>query len=288
MMSPVTTTTLNPFRFLEKGEEEAAASKSNPNLQPKEIATSSDQSQMGKESGATTRNVTQLLTKPSAVKKVARPSIMVQRPDFDEYGEKIHSDYVDPQYVRIQAVSGTLLFSQATVSEFNTVMVQTGYGKMVSSNYPISDLALAMFIQYKRHTDEEDGGVLDVVHMGKNPSGEDIFTSIDNRRLLIAKKIGRIDRTYGIWVRVHKFNDELSPALQRRFKGKAKDINIPTWGAAVLHRTGGELGFAKWARIAREAPQAIPLNLVGLNFSPIHKDDRTTILGKQKKGVIDI
>ena len=82
-----------------------------------------------------------------------------------------------------------ILFSQTTVSDFT---------KDKKCDYPLDDLADDMFIEFKKSVNYQNDAVLDIV-----ANGDGTFTPIDNRRLLIAKKLGEVDRLYGIWDKVH-------------------------------------------------------------------------------------
>lgn len=171
-------------------------------------------------------NVTDTLTSEAAL-DLLDPVVVAKRPNprdiFSKYNGTISNKTGKPQYVRIQDVANKLLFSQTTVSDFN---------KSAKVDYPLDYLADAMFLEFKRDIDRYGDGALDVVDMGGG-----FFTSLDNRRLLIAKKIGAVDRTYGIWIRVHSFGETLTPGLQKRFGG------AKTWGQAALDRVNDKRYF---------------------------------------------
>jgi hypothetical protein len=93
--------------------------------------------------------------------------------------------------------------------------------------------------------------------------------------LLIAKKIGAVDRNYGIWVRVHAANKRLHPCLQGRFQG------AQTWGQAVTIRTGGSQGFRKLPTIKDEGyvkdPQTLTLDLGNCDLSKLNSQDAAAL-----------
>lgn len=116
----------------------------------------------------------------------------------------------EPQYVNIKCVANQILFSQQRISDF--------IGDQTCS---LEDFANELFKSFKKE------GAIDIVCMDK-----DQYTSLDNRRLFIAKRIAFQvpDSRYGIWVRVHGIDEALSPPNLRRFLGAV------TWGQAVLMR----------------------------------------------------
>lgn len=200
--------------FTDIGDKKSVVSKK----KPKKTVLSWDQLKAW--DGKDIRSAAQPLTSVSILDAFDPVVVAAKRPDpkdfFERYNGRISNKTFKPQYVRINDVTNELLFSQTNVSNFNNVR---------DCEYPLDYLADAMFIEFKRDLDRSGDGALDVVDMG-----DGYFTSVDNRRLLIAKKIGVIDRTYAIWVRVHKASDGLSVNLQRRFDGSR------TWGEAVQMR----------------------------------------------------
>ncbi|QLH35686.1 MAG: hypothetical protein HWD61_05725 [Parachlamydiaceae bacterium] len=153
------------------------------------------------------------LTNEQTLKSLVKTKVERYDPKFfyQDYEGKIDAGYFDPQFVRIRDVSDKILFSQTTVSDFS---------KQGRYDLPISTLADQLFAAFKEE------GAIDIVD---NEDGT--FTSLDNRRLLIAKRIGLVDRTYGIWVKVHSFHYALNSHQERRFEAT-------TWGMAVTQRIG--------------------------------------------------
>ena len=127
-----------------------------------------------------------------------------------KYNGNINPRFLGAQYLCINHVRNTILFSQQTVSDFN---------KGEKCDYPLDMLLDTLFVQFKKDLEYPNEGCLDVVD-----NGDGTFTSLDNRRLLIAKKIGLIDRRFGIWIKVHPANQELTEGQVNRFQG------AKTWG----------------------------------------------------------
>lgn len=172
---------------------------------------------------------------------------------YNGYVGEIENDYFDLQFVNINDVASKILFSQDTVSDFSAD------GKC---DLPISDLADQLFLGFKT------SGALDIVD-----NGDGTFTSLDNRRLLIAKRIGVVDRTYGIWVKVHSANQKLSYGLQKRF-------NAFTWGEAVAVRVGKNIkGYTNYPTILDEGRKKKSQNIAltfdpsSYDYSDLHQDD---------------
>lgn len=177
----------------------------------------------------------------------------------------INAKFFGLQYVHINDVRDRLLFSQKNVSD----MTSTGL-----IDYPISELADSMFIKFDKNF------ALDIV---ENNDGS--FTSIDNRRLLVAKKLGALDSNYGIWVKVHAANAKLEPQHQRRFRAA-------TWGGAVAERMDGAKlsGFTSSPRILGRVEQTIPLNIdrEQYNYDALDPTDREQIFSQVKLNTIKI
>jgi hypothetical protein len=206
------------------------------------------------------------------------------RPDprefYKEYRGRIIANFKGPQYLLIKDVAEHILFSQREVSDFNQ-------GK--TCDYPLGDLADALFLEFKRDILGSGDGALDVVAMG-----DEKYASLDNRRLLIAKKIGAVDRMFGIWIRVHGSDDLLSEGLQRRFMGAR------TWGEAVQIRINNEkakFGYssnprimtnnAKNQRVDAES-QLISLSVMDVNLSALNPADAARIGERKVNGTIKI
>jgi hypothetical protein len=204
------------------------------------------------------------------------PAVRAHRPDpkefYKDYQGKINAAYPHSQYVKIRDVGHQLLFSQKTVSDSNQ-------GKDL--DYRISYLVDALFIEFQKN------GALDVVDMGNEK-----FTSLDNRRLLIAKKINVVDRTFGIWIRVHPSNGSLAPSFQKRFQG------AKTWGEAVKLRIGDDkvkVGYFynptimtadKANHYVKASSQTIPLSVEGVDLSELHPEDVADMAKRKKNGQI--
>lgn len=237
--------------------------------------------------------VDELYTTPAEIEKLEGPQGAF-RPDpkaiHAGYSQSISAEFRGLQYMRMRDIATQILFSQITVSDINTVK---------NIDYPIDALADVLFLEFPHSL------ALDVVEMGNG-----VFTSLDNRRLLIAKKLSVIDRTYGIWIRAHKASDSLPPSQQFRFGG------VKTWGEAVRDRINSSIakkqhtpkakptadssleGFIGYPTIMTTTPdfqqkickqQMIPVS-VNCNLSALHKDDRDLILAQARKnsGIIKI
>lgn len=179
------------------------------------------------------------------------------------------------QYVVVQQVAHQILFSQETVA------ASTKDGEL-----SLDQLAERMLRFFPREY------AIDIVAVA-----EETYTSVDNRRLLVAKRIAQNapDRLYGIWVRVH-LADELLAGQGSRF-GEAK-----TWGEAVLMRinniqrreqlqyTRGSFGFSAEPKI--RTPFHLPpkltlsLSLVNVDLASLHPDDQQQIKKRENKGII--
>lgn len=212
---------------------------------------------------------------PPVAEKAVRPD---PRSFCARYNGKISTACKSaPQFVLIQDVKDKILFSQTTVSDFN---------KSETCDYPIDFLADAMFKEFKRDILRPNDGVLDVVDMGKG-----FFTSVDNRRLLIAKKIGAFDRTYGIWIRVHQSTDALTPGLMTRFDAR-------NWGEAVRKRinkakTSGYTSHPTIMTTNKKGEREPAVQTIALSVDPsllsgLHAEDQRVISGMQTNGIIRI
>lgn len=205
-------------------------------------------------------------------------SVRAYRPDpkkfYRGYNGRVNTNWTGPQYVYIKDVAKDILFSQTTISDFN---------KGKTTDYPLDYLADSMFVEYRKDIDYKNDGVLDIVD-----NGDGTFTSLDNRRLFIAKKIGEVDRFYGIWIKVHSRTEELASFNKRRFYAE-------TWGEAVDIRVDseGKMGHKRYPTIMegmkRKASQSIPVNVTGMILQGIlHDDDLKQIRAKRVQGVINI
>lgn len=202
------------------------------------------------------------------------PAVVVSRraPDAN-YFKRIDPRKKAPQYVLMKDVFQNILFSQNTVSDFN---ISPDDGQM----YPISVLANKLFHQFKEE------GALDIVRMGEGK-----YISVDNRRLLIAKKIATIDKTYGIWVRVHDSEKALTENQSNRFQLPFE--NKPTWGNAVHLRMGrsSNEGYTKPVIMSEGEPassQTVSIYLHGCDLSKLNPDVVKLIQQKAPEGVLEI
>jgi hypothetical protein len=204
------------------------------------------------------------------------PQVRAYRPDPKEfyrgYKGKITCGFKYSQYVYIQDVRNRILFSQTTISDFN---------KGKRCDYPLDYLADSMFIEYKKDIEAWGDGVLDIVD-----NGDGTFTSVDNRRLLLAKKFGAVDRTYGIWIKVHAANEELSKSLSKRFLG------AKTWGEAVAIRVNNNkvAGYLEYPTImsgskAKES-QSIPVSIADCDLSALDSRDVVHLKRQQVNGCV--
>lgn len=179
------------------------------------------------------------------------------------------------QYVRVQGVADKILFSQRTVSNFTE---SRGSG----SDRPIADLASSMFLEFR-----QEEGTLDVVRMRDGS-----LISCDNRRLLIAKRIGRLDRLFGISIRIHQAVDNVPDYFQFRFGGAR------TWGDAVLNRMNKGVsatsprrttGYAEEPQLLQfgGAPdtEGVKIAVVRVDLSALDAADKAAIDRTRKEGL---
>ena len=152
----------------------------------------------------------------------------------DLISNKLHktiNPIIVSQEVSIEFVARNILFTQDSVSAFAS-------DGMESNAITLDRLAARMF---KNGFDRNYP--LDIVEIEENK-----FTSIDNRRLLIAKRIKNFCSIYKIWVRIHGFREPLSKENVHRFSGAL------TWGEAVQRRVGDNSnGFKKYPIIRNNA-----------------------------------
>lgn len=113
----------------------------------------------------------------------------------------------------VEEVAKKVLFSQSSVSD-------AASDGQTANAISIDELAERMF---KQGFDSKYP--LDIVQVS-----EDTFSSLDNRRLLIAKKIKKFCEDYKVWVRVHGYDEPLSRINRQRFRAL-------TWGQALELRT---------------------------------------------------
>lgn len=192
---------------------------------------------------------------------------------WEGYKGEIAPTFYEPQYVLIQDVAKKILFSQKSVSDCF---------EYDGEDLPLSELADSMFLRFMRNF------ALDIVDWGTG-----LFTSVDNRRLLIAKKIAQYDSTYGIWVKVHSHNQPLKHWEERRFT--VNWLKPKTWGEAIKIRgdmKGKQIGYCKFPTILsnksgnwEEAKsQKIPLKTSDINLSPLEMEDRKKIRNESSRG----
>lgn len=187
---------------------------------------------------------------------------------YASYKGKINLRCTKPQYVNINDVSQNILFSQETVSD---------YTRTSKNDLPLSDLADMLFEGFLPEY------AIDIVD-----NGDGTFTSLDNRRLLIAKRIGVVDRTYGIWLRVHAADQELNIGQQKRF-------NAYTWGEAAAIRVNNNKvkGYDRYPTILdglkKKPDQNIYLRFDSDNdYSALNEEDFQDLKSKIKNGNIAI
>lgn len=250
-------------------EEASAADRS----LPPPFAASTRSEGLNEEKGEKIAQVTKkiTLTHKIALRRL-QPTSYPFRPSPTDFYRDYHSEIADhikgPQYILIADVTKKLFFSQTNVSNF----YREGCCDM-----PISSLAESMFLEFKRDFVNIGDGALDVVNMNEGK-----YTSLDNRRLLIAKKISQIDRTYGIWIKVHNYDDKLSPFSQRR-------LNAGTWGEAVEKRINNPkrpFGYSKLPLIQqvkinglKQEQKTITLTIDHrCNLNHLNKEDRANII----------
>lgn len=234
--------------------------------------------------------VEKTLTNSADLKAVTKTKVVRWDPNalFEDYNGEIDPRYSRAQYVLIKDVVNKLLFSQTNVSDFN---------KEETRDVLISELADSLFVEFRLGAEEE--GALDIVD---NRDGT--FTSLDNRRLILAYKIGAKDRLYGIWVKVHRYDERLSKSEQRRFSGAY------TWGEAALRRVNGNIsnsnsnsnsnanvrvnGFAKLPKILdmgkEKSCQGVELTIDPDNYdySVLNQEDLENLLKNRKNGTVTI
>lgn len=192
----------------------------------------------------------------------------------EKYDGKISPRFFGAQYLCINHVRNVILFSQQTVSDFN---------KGEKCDYPLDMLVDALFVEFKKDLAFTNEGCLDVVD-----NGDGTFTSIDNRRLFIAKKIGLIDSRFGIWIKVHPANQELTEGQAKRFQG------AKTWGQAAANRVNNPRikGYLNYPTIKDEGkdkdPQSLQLDIREINLSGLDSKDVATLRSKAKNGIVTI
>jgi len=168
------------------------------------------------------------------------------------YSGRINPNYKWAQYVYIRDVANNILFSQTSVSDscFERGRI-----------FPLDDLVNSLFIRFGRF------GALDIVKIT-----EENYVSLDNRRLLISKKIAVIDRYYGIWIRVHQPDEELDLNNRRRFR-------VSTWGEALKERVEKSylIGYSNYPTIVCEkrikASSQSLLLMISCDLRELHPED---------------
>jgi hypothetical protein len=199
------------------------------------------------------------LTNPPALSRSDSQKDVVLRPPLARVS--ILPRYTKkPQLILLQHVAEKILFSQKSVSDFSM------NGKAMIT---LDDLADQLFVSFNEF------GAIDIV-----ANGDGTFTSVDNRRLLIAKRISQYDRNYSIYVRVHKAADCLKDGEKRRFT--IGEFVPKTWGEAVRGRISqsGVLGFSKEPKILAKTVSTLSIDLSCLDLSALHKEDRENLLNR--------
>jgi hypothetical protein len=226
-----------------------------------------------------TRLIDEPLTETAVLKRYdSEERVIRPKPQdiFWNYKGNISDKTSRPQYVYINDVKNQILFSQTTVSDFNNAG---------TCDVPLDQLVDSMFIEFKKTINNNIGdGALDLV-----ANSDGTFTSLDNRRLLVAKKIGNVDRNYGIWVKVHAASAPLNSGLQQRFRAG-------TWGGAVKVRVRAKeqriFGYRQLPTIMDEGKQkksqSLPLSLDGCDLSELHPEDVAELNLRKKNNRVDI
>ena len=213
----------------------------------------------GKRKGRNRKTPTELKPKDKEVCKTAQDIINAHKkealpltPIVREQANPIDRRRKDPQLVDAAAIK-SIRFSQKTITPTNV-------NQKTNLDTTIDDLATSMFEEYK-------GEPIKVVKFPGN-----IYVSYDNRRLVAAKKIAEIDRTYGILIKLFDLNSQVGRNLQKRLAGQNTG-----------NAQNGFVAFPKIRQDGKEYDKTIAIAISSFDLTRLNPADQANINARKDK-----